>query len=63
MITDLPLLVFGGKDDGITYVEYRDTFTEVFSIDANLNFWMKCGAVPLTISCLLSDMVCHEVVV
>ena len=63
MITDLPLLVFGGKYDGITDVACRDNFTEGFSIDANLNFWMKCGAVPLTISCLLYDMVRNEVVV
>ena len=63
MIAYLPLLVFGGKDDGITDAEKRYAFTEGFSIDAKLNFWKKCGAVPLTISCLLSDMVRHEVVV
>ena len=51
VITDLPLLpllVFGGKYYGITDVACRDAFTEGFSIDANLNFWKKCGAVPLT---------------
>ena len=37
MITDLPLLVFGVKYDGITDVSFRDAFTEGFSIDANLN--------------------------
>ena len=63
MITDLPLLVFGGNDDGITNVAYRDTFTEGFSIDVKLNFCMKCGSLPLTRSCLLFDMVCHEEVV
>ena len=63
MITDLPLLVFGGKYDGITDVACRDTFTEGFSIDANLNFWKKYGAVPLTRQCLLYDMVRHEVLV
>ena len=63
MITDLPLLVFGGKYDGITDVACRDTFTEGFSIDAKLNFWKKYGAVPLTRYCLLYDMVRHEVLV
>ena len=38
MTTNLPLLFFGGKDDGITDVTCRDAFTEGFSIDANLNF-------------------------
>ena len=28
-----------------------------------MNFWKKCGAVPLTRLCLLYDMVHHEVVV
>ena len=37
MITDLPLLVFGVKYDGITDVSCRYDFTEGFSIDANLN--------------------------
>ena len=63
IITDLPLLVFGGKDYGITDVACRYAFTEGCIINANLNFWKKCGAVPLTISYLLSDMVHHEVVV
>ena len=63
MITDLPLLVFGGRDDGITDVACRYDSMEVFSIDANLKCWKKCGAVPLTRSCFLYDMVCHEVVV
>ena len=63
MITDLPLLVFGGKYDGIADVACRDAFTEGFSIDANLNCWNKCGAIPLTRSCLLSDMASREVVV
>ena len=62
MITDLPLLVFGVKYDGITDVSCRYAFTEGFSINANLNCWKKCGAVPLTRSCLLSDIVHHEVV-
>ena len=63
MLTDLPLIVFGGKDDGITDAACRDAFVEGFSIDANLDFWKKCGAVPLTRSCLFSDMVRHEVLV
>ena len=63
MITDLPLLLFGDKYDGISEISCRDAFTEGFSIDANLDFWKKYGAVTLTRSCLLSGMVCHEVVV
>ena len=63
MITDIPIIVFVGKYYGITNVSCRDAFTEGFSIDANLNLWKKCGAVPLTILCLLSDIVRHEVVV
>ena len=63
MVTDLLLLVFGGKYDCITDVACRYAFTEGFSIDANLNFWKKCGAVPLTRLCLLYDMVRHEVLV
>ena len=63
MITDLPLVVFGGKYDGITDVACINAFKEGFSIDANMNFWKKSGEVPLTILCLLSDMVRHEVVV
>ena len=60
MITDLSLLLFGVKDDGIADVACIYAFTEGFSIDANLNFRIKCGAVPLTRSCLLSNMVRHE---
>ena len=63
MINDLPLLVFEGKYHGITDVACRDAFTEGFSINENLNLWKKCGAVPLTRLCLLSDMVRHEEVV
>ena len=63
MITDLQLIVFGVKYYGITDVVCRYAFTEGFSINANLNFWKRCGAVTLTRSCLLSDMVRHEVVV
>ena len=63
MITDLQLLVFGVKDDDITNVACIYAFTEGFIINEKLNLWKKCGAVPLTRSCLLSDMVRHEVVV
>ena len=63
MITDITLLVFGGTKDGITNVACRYVFTEGFSIDANFNFWKKCGAVPLTRFCLLSDMVLRKVVI
>ena len=41
MITDLPLLVFGGKYDGITDVACGYAFIEEFIIDTNLNCWKK----------------------
>ena len=63
MLTDLRLLSFGGKYDGITDVACIDAFTEGCSIDANFNFWKKCGAVPLTRLCWLSDMVLRTVVI
>ena len=63
MITDIPFVLFGVKSYGITNVACRDAFTEGFNINSNLNCWKKCGAVPLTRLCLLSDMVRHEVVV
>ena len=63
MITDLPLIVFVGKNYGIADVSCRDVFIEGFSIDANFNYWKKCGAVTLPRSCLLSDTVRHEVIV
>ena len=37
MLTDITLLLFGGKYDGTTDVACIDTFTEGFSIDENLN--------------------------
>ena len=61
-ITDLPLLVFGGRDTS-TNVDIRDSFSSAFSVDANISCWKKCGAVPLTRSSLLSNQVRHEVVV
>jgi hypothetical protein len=39
-VTDLPLLVFGGK--------CASTGIELFSREANIAVWRKCGAVPLT---------------
>lgn len=61
MITDLPLLVLGVKDEKSTDIECKDDFTKTCSVKDNLNCWKKCGAVPLTRSGFLSSMVCHEV--
>lgn len=61
-VHDLPLLVFGGEDD-ITKIKLQNTFDRAFCVDANLNCWKKCGAVPLTRRALLSDHVRHQVVV
>ena len=46
-VIDLPLLVFGGKCDQ-TNVDLRDSFSEAFSIENNLQAWSLCGAAPLT---------------
>jgi hypothetical protein len=46
-VTDLPLLVFGGKCTK-TSVELKDAFSDAFSVAINLSCWRKCGAVPLT---------------
>ena len=59
-MTDLPLLVFGGKCLR-TGVELQDAFSIAFSREANLNCWKKCGAVPLTRLPLLSKDIRHEV--
>ena len=48
-VTDLPLLVFGGKCPK-TGVDLTDSFTSAFNVAANLNCWKKCGSVPLTAS-------------
>ena len=46
-VTDLPLLVFGGKCEK-TGVLLDNSFALAFSVASNLNCWRKCGAVPLT---------------
>ena len=46
-VTDLPLLVFGGKCIK-TDLELRDAFSDAFSIQNSLKAWSLCGAVPLT---------------
>ena len=59
-VTDLPLLVFGGKCPK-TGVELADPFTMAFSVELNLSCWRKCGAVPLTRRPLQSKNVRREV--
>ena len=39
LISDLPLLVFGGKDEGCTDDVVQDCFSAAFSVEANLKFW------------------------
>ena len=63
MITDIPLLVFGGKDVDNTNFKYSNPFTQVFSIDTNLTCRKKCGEVPLIRFLSLFDMMLHQVVV
>jgi hypothetical protein len=60
-VSDIPLLVFGGKCPR-TGVEMVDSsFTKAFSVEANLSCWQKCGAVPLTRQPLKSNAVRREV--
>jgi len=47
MVSDLPLLVFGGYDY-ITKTVLKNAFERAFSLERNLGCWKKCGAVPLT---------------
>lgn len=61
-VTDLPLLVFGGKDPE-TGVELDDAFRTAFSIETNLSCWRKCGAVPLTRSPLTLKEVRRQIAV
>ena len=60
LVTDLPLLVFGGTCNK-TGIELRNAFQVAFSVEANLASWRKCGAVPLTRLPLNSKAVRHEV--
>jgi len=60
-ISDLPLIVFGGKDPA-TGVELQNAFELSFNRTQCLSAWRKCGAVPLTRSVLNSPDVQHEVV-
>ena len=61
-ISDLPLLVFGGKDDKhtIAMVEYH--VDRESSVDSNIACGEKCGTIPLAWSMLLSDQMRHQVV-
>jgi hypothetical protein len=60
MITDLPLLVFGGTCTK-TGAILTNAFQNAFSHDSNLAVWAKCGAVPLTRLAIKSNKVRHEV--
>jgi hypothetical protein len=60
LLTDLPLLVFGGLCDK-TNTALDNAFQDAFSHEANLTVWKKCGSVPLTRSALKSNKVRHEV--
>ena len=57
-ITDLPLIVFGGEEEGLTL---HDAFSDAFSIKANLQCWAKVGTVLLTRRALSSKEVYHQV--
>ena len=46
-VQDLPSLVSGGEDD-TTNIQVDNAFDRAFNVTANLNYWNKCGAVPLT---------------
>jgi hypothetical protein len=59
-VTDLPLLVFGGRCAS-TGVLLNDSFSLAFSTEANLSCWRKCGAVPLTRLPIESPHVRHEI--
>lgn len=59
-VTDLPLLVFGGNCPQ-TGIALRDSFSDAFSLEANLACWRKCGAAPLTRLPLQSNEVRREI--
>ena len=61
-ITDLPFLVFGGRDPE-TDIEMEDAFSRSFSKENCLSAWKKCGSVPLTRSPMEDKDIRHELVV
>jgi len=63
LISNLPLLVVGGKDEGYIDDVVQDFFSRSLSVEANLKYWGNFWAVLLTRSALQSDQVLHEVVV
>jgi len=58
MVSDLPLLVYGGYDY-IAKIVLINAFERAFSEKRNLSCWRKCGAVPLTRLPLQSKDVRH----
>ena len=55
------LLVFGGVDPVTTCTGYHNAFEIAFSKEKNLSAWGKIGAAPLTMACLTSSQVRHEI--
>jgi hypothetical protein len=59
-ITDLPLLVFGGKCP-CTGLKLQDALSEACWIARNLSCWRKCGVVPLTMASIHSGEIRHQI--
>ena len=59
-ITLIGLLIFEGTDPITKMGGYRNAFQEAFSKEKCLEAWSKVGNAPLTIKCLESDKVRHE---
>ena len=59
-ITLIGLLIFGGTDPITKRVGYCNAFQEALSKEKFLEAWAKVGAAPLTMKCLESDKVWHE---
>jgi len=62
MVSDLPLLVFGGYDY-ISKISLKNAFEIAFSKERTLGCWRKCRAVPLTRLPFQSKDVCHQLAV
>jgi len=61
-IEDLPIIVFGGKDP-IADVQLENAMEKGFNQTSCLKAWLKCGAVPPTMSPLESNKVRHECII
>ena len=58
--SDIPLLIFGGKDD--TGMTLHNSFECAFGFDCNVQVWAEIGVKPFDRNCLQDDKVRHEVV-